>query len=162
MRRGRTNFICTAEACDEPAFAKKLCSKHYQRSRYKPHPRQPRKTTCTHEGCGRKAICKQLCLKHYQRTRYIPHPRLARQCSIIDCGKPARARGLCQIHYKNVRYHERHPNATYRKNHTLPPNCFCGAAAEMDMYCAPHYNQIQHRIRRHQWAKLFGVQTVQG
>ncbi|RME29417.1 MAG: hypothetical protein D6806_01415 [Deltaproteobacteria bacterium] len=61
---------CSVEGCDQPARAKGLCSRHYQRQRYAERRKEGAGTvrgtgTCEVEGCEEKIYAKNMCSKHF-------------------------------------------------------------------------------------------------
>lgn len=70
-------MTCSIDNCDREVYARRLCSKHYQR----------RQRTGDPNGVGRGRW----------RERGL--------CSIEDCGKPHFARGWCSMHYARWQTH---------------------------------------------------------
>ncbi len=59
---------CTVEGCQEPARARGLCSRHYQKQRYEEkHQAQARRGTgeCSVENCHEKVYANDMCSRHF-------------------------------------------------------------------------------------------------
>lgn len=98
---------CNVDDCDQAAYAKNMCRRHYERSlragkgmrAYSPG------LLCSVHECAFPAKAKGLCNTHYMRWRRgasLDAPIAERgleSCKFDGCSKPVHGRGLCTGHY---------------------------------------------------------------
>ena len=109
---------CAVENCDEVAFCRGWCTRHY--GRWKRHG-DPLKlighpvdrggrSVCSVDGCDDLVRGLGLCQMHYHRKKRhgdpLKHSRLhAPTCAIDGCGEPFVAKGYCAKHYEALKKH---------------------------------------------------------
>jgi hypothetical protein len=89
-------------------MARGLCSVHYFRSRYQPHPWEIK--GCSKPGCTAKHRANGLCVQHY-KAQYRDDLRSgkrqvqqtsSRACEVPGCQAAHLAKGLCEKHYQRA------------------------------------------------------------
>lgn len=80
---------CSAPDCPNTAWARGLCSRHYQAEYRRKGP------PCSEPECGLPRVARGLCALHYQRKYRQGDER----CQKRRCERPAFSRGLCVRHY---------------------------------------------------------------
>lgn len=101
-----TKPVGSCSECDDYAYARDLCSKHYQRWREGLPGR-----ACSAPGCERGVTCRGLCGMHYQRWRKDNVSDVRRYadygtaCHVDGCTNPPWSGGLCNMHYLRLQNH---------------------------------------------------------
>lgn len=99
---------CSVDACDRPAWARRMCSAHYERARkgrdlLTPIEKRRPDAICAVDECDRKHYCRGWCQLHYKRwaahgdPEWTPEKRL---CEVENCGDGHFSKGYCRLHYK--------------------------------------------------------------
>lgn len=86
---GPRNPNCTNPDCPAPAWARGLCSRHYQAEYRRRGP------PCSRRGCSNPSFARGLCVRHYQQQYRTREER----CRKRNCPNAAFSRGLCVKHY---------------------------------------------------------------
>ena len=109
--------ICSHPGCRQPAHAKGLCQKHYDKLRRTGGRRSAAESdkTCRAAGCSRPYHAKGYCQKHYdlyrKRSGAPPAdgpapdgtPVDPHACRVPGCSRPHHAKGYCKSHYSQLR-----------------------------------------------------------
>jgi hypothetical protein len=92
--------VCSVDGCEKPTVARRLCNRHYQRSRK--HLRK--RSQCSIEDCTKPVQSRGWCDMHYRRwwtngsTKLKPKSVLT--CSVNGCTSVQYAHEMCRMHYR--------------------------------------------------------------
>ncbi|MER5912323.1 HNH endonuclease [Streptomyces sp. NPDC001982] len=117
--------MCSVEGCEQKAYARGYCNRHYQRVLKSDDPgpvglmRMPDNMTCTVEGCTNPNKSRGYCRMHAHRMQRYGEPnppglvgrggprgpKPSKPCSVEDCDRMIRGggNGLCKLHYERKR-----------------------------------------------------------
>lgn len=85
----RKRNACSEKGCTTVAWARGLCSRHYQRQYRNSGP------TCEQDGCDGHQVARGLCTRHYQAA----YRARGAHCAKRGCVAPSFARKMCVKHY---------------------------------------------------------------
>lgn len=80
---------CSVEGCENEAYCRGVCRRHYPKLRQTEGTRQPR--LCSFQGCGRKYFARGWCKSHYDQVKK------GRELAPLRGRKAAARDAICEI-----------------------------------------------------------------
>lgn len=91
---------CNVPECQNDAYCRGYCKKHYSRLIRTGELELRKPKTCSVEGCNERVLAKGFCRQHYDMVRRYGEVKEVNRVTYCKvCGEKARSKGFCKKHY---------------------------------------------------------------